>query len=263
VKTLLLFVHILCFILFLSLVNILLKRFPRARIKTITSALYIFNKITRLLLGIKIKITGKKWALKKRGVFFVCNHLSYLDGIITSSLSPLVFIGKSELRQWPILGIMVFLSGTIFVNRINPANIQKELKKITRILKNGVNVILFPEGTSSDGKDLLPFKSSFFAAPIETGCYVVPLAIRYKKINSQNITNKNKDYVYWYGDMELVPHLFNLLGLKSIEVEIKVCNPVYVPENYRKENTSFHRKRISQVSKKIIENSLAENGVRP
>jgi len=246
----------LTFISFLGVIHLFFKKNPTIRLKVITWALCLFNKITRLLLGIKVKITGKRSVLRKRGFFFVCNHLSYLDGIVTSSLSPLVFIGKSELKRWPILGMMVSLSGTIFVNRINPVNIHRELRKITRILNSGVNVILFPEGTSGSGRALLPFKSSFFAAPIETGCYVVPLAIRYTQIKSQKVTEENKDYVYWYGDMELVPHLFGVLGLKSIEVEIKVCNPVYIPENYRRENTSFHRKRISQISKRIIEESI-------
>ncbi len=193
--------------------------------------------------------------VKKRGVLFTCNHLSYIDGVVTNSLSPLVFIGKTEMRKWPLLGTLILLSNTIFVNRINSSNIHKEVSKIVSFLASKVNVILFPEGTSTNGKTLLPFKSSFFAAPLAAKCEIVPLAIKYKEINSEKLTDKNKDLIYWYGDMELFSHLLSVLKLRRIAVEVNVCEPIHVDETRSEENYS-QRKHLRDICRRAIENHL-------
>ncbi len=216
---------------------------------------HFFTKIFAFILGIKVKIAGEKELLKKRGVLFICNHLSYIDGIVINSLSPLVFIGKTEMRKWPFLGTLILLSNTIFVNRINSSNIHKEIGKIVSFLASKVNVILFPEGTSTDGKTLLPFKSSFFAAPLAAKCEVIPLAIKYREINSEKLTDKNKDLIYWYGDMELFSHLLGVLRLHRIVVEVNVCEPIRVEENGDGENHS-QRKHLRDICRRAIENHL-------
>ena len=216
---------------------------------------HFFTKIFAFILGIEVKVTGEKELLKKRGVFFICNHLSYIDGVVANSLSPLVFIGKTEMRKWPFLGTLIFLSNTIFVNRISSSNIHKEVGKIVSFLASKVNVILFPEGTSTDGKTLLPFKSSFFAAPLAAKCEIVPLAIKYKEINSEKLTDKNKDLIYWYGDMELFSHLLGVLKLRRITVEVNVCKPIHVDKTGDEENHS-QRKHLCDICRRAIESHL-------
>lgn len=234
----------------ISLVRLILKDYPR-RIYYAYRVNHFFNNIFTLILGIKIKLVGEKEILKQKGVFFVSNHLSYIDGIAMSSVVPLVFIGRSDLKKWPLFGLLSRLSYTIFVDRINPAGIHAEISKIDFFIHHGINVILFPEGTSTDGRKLLPFKSSFFTVAVHTECPVVPLAVKYKKIDNAKISEHNKNLVYWYGEMSFLPHLFKVLGLNKIELEIKICKPIDILRLEGKA-PSLQRKYLSNASREAI-----------
>lgn len=255
IKTIFLFLSIFLCLANLILIRCLLFLSPHKRSQLISFVIYLFGNVFTLILGIRVKISGEKILLKKRGVFFVSNHLSYLDGVIATSLSPLVFIARGDLRQWPFFGIFSLLSNTIFVERNSRYNVQRDISKIVGFLKNKVNVILYPEGTSTGGKKLLPFKSSFFAAAQEAGCMIVPLAIKYKKINAQDLSEKNQDLVYWYGDMEFLPHLWKVLKLHKIRVEIKVCRPILISE-FQNSSPSLQRKYLSESCRLSIEEGL-------
>lgn len=113
------------------------------------------------------------------------------------------------------------------------------------------NSILFPEGTSSDGKTAIAFKSSFFSAPLKSECKIVPLAVKYKKINGVEINDSNKDLVYWYGEMDFFPHFVGALGLKRIEAELRVSPPLEA-DCAQDQNSSAKRKYISGLSQAAI-----------
>ena len=249
--------------LFLSLGAIALVRLILARSKKrIYYACRInrfFNRIFSLILGIKVNLVADKEILKKKGVFFVSNHLSYIDGIAISGIVPVVFIGRSDLKNWPLFGLLSTLAYTIFVDRINPSDIHEEIGKIDFFIHQGINVILFPEGTSTDGRKLLPFKSSFFTVAVHTECPVVPVAVKYKSVDARKIDEKNKDLVYWYGNMDFLPHLFKVMGLDKIELDVKICKPLDILR-LKGKNHSLQRKYLSDASRETIENNLnAEN----
>jgi len=255
IKGILLFLNIFICIGVLTVTRSILVLFTIKRKFLVSYIVHLFGKIFTLILGIKVKVSGEKSLLKKRGVLFVSNHLSYIDGIVMTSLSPLVFIGRSDLRFWPLFGLFSFLSYTIFVNRNSPLNIQKEIGRIVSFLKDKVNVVLFPEGTSSEGTRLLAFRSSFFVAPLEAKSPTVCLAIKYKKINSEDINDKNKDLVYWYGDMNFFPHLLGVLKLEEILVEVNVCGALEDLE-IKDKSTSLQRKYLCDACQKVIEYHL-------
>jgi 1-acyl-sn-glycerol-3-phosphate acyltransferase len=250
-KAVLVFLGILVFVAFLALTRCLFIFSRKKRAYYISYALHIFNKILAWILGIRVELPKVAQDFRGKGVFFVSNHFSYIDGIVASSIFSFVFIGKTELKNWPLLGVMIRLSETIFINRVNIFNIQNELEKITFLLNSNVNVILFPEGTSSDGKVIIPFKSSFFSAPLEAECKIIPLTIKYKKINDRVINDFNKDLVYWYRDMEFFPHFVGVLGLKSIDVELKVNSSLQVNDALE-QTSSAKRKYLSDLSQEII-----------
>ncbi|MDD5584468.1 MAG: lysophospholipid acyltransferase family protein [Candidatus Omnitrophica bacterium] len=254
-KVFLLLASIFLFIVVLILVRCLFIFSPRLARMRISSVVHGFGKIFISIMGVKVLITGEKKLLKEHGVFFVSNHLSYVDGVIATSLAPLAFIARADLKSWPVFGLFSVLSNTIFVERFSRVNVQKDADKIYRYLKEGTNVILYPEGTSADGKDLLPFKSSFFMAPLLAQSMIVPLVIKYKEVDSQDIDAINKDLVYWYGEMDFVPHLFRLLSLHEITVEVKVCASV-ISKAVTGENTSIKRKILSDTCRQVIEAEL-------
>ena len=255
IKAIFIFSTILFCIIILAGLRLIFIFSPKKKRLLTTYVVHIFGKIATFTLGIKVNITGRKDLLREKGLFFVCNHLSYIDGIVATGLTPLVFVAKTDVRNWPFFGFFTFLSDTIFVNRRSAANIHKEIKRIASSLHDKINVILFPEGTSTDGQKLLPFKSSFFAAPLEAKSPIVPLVISYKSINHQKITEQNRDLVCWYGSMPFLPHLLKALSLRSIILNIKVCNPIQRITESNK-NMAVQRKDLRDDSWKAIETCL-------
>jgi 1-acyl-sn-glycerol-3-phosphate acyltransferase len=246
-KTILLFVNIVLCIFVLLLVRIIFIAAGPRRARIASRVVQLSSRLMAATLSVKINLVGHTEYLKESGLFFVSNHLSYIDGVVISSIWPLVFIGRSDMKYWPLFGALTYLSDTIFVNRMNYSNIKVELARIVSILSAGANVILFPEGTSGDGKQLGVFKTSFFEAPLKAGCRIVPLAVRYCKVNGKPVTDENKDLVYWYGDMYFFPHLMGVLGLNDIEIEVKIFNPLEV---------TGQRKEAGAVCQEMINNHL-------
>lgn len=177
-------------------------------------------------LNVKVKTKGERPGLFDRNYFMVCNHMSYLDILILSSVEPAVFVTSVEMEKTFFLGDMAKLGGSFFVDRINRRKMKAEVKALEGLLKDGFNVFIFPEGTSTDGSKVLPFKKSLFRVPFQTGFPILPICLKYKQINGEPFSPKNCDTVCWHGDMTFTPHFLGLMGIKDLETEIQYLNPL-------------------------------------
>ncbi|WP_236646412.1 lysophospholipid acyltransferase family protein [Aristophania vespae] len=130
-----------------------------------------FWKIVCTIMGIDIHTKGQRIGeiysdkdinLGKRPVLYIANHSSWLDILVLGTVLPTLFIAKQEVRTWPLIGVLTRLGGTIYVSR-NRQGTGQEVSDVTKRLREGYNITLFPEGTSSDGMRVLPFLSSLFA----------------------------------------------------------------------------------------------------
>ena len=232
---------------FVSL-GITLLRLPRWRI--VSGLMRTFTGLLRILLNVRIAVEGTgNNNVATGGHFIVSNHLGYLDGIVLGSLFPVIFVTKLQVRRWPVIGQLLTLLGTIFVDRENKNAISIIVDRISKTLRRGTNVLIFPEGTSTNGEHLHPFQSSFFAAPLMARAAVVPLTLTYKSIDRQPVTAANRDRIYWYGDMSFAPHLWDLLGTKRIEVSVKIHPKI---ETSQLQNNSRGRKQLSQACYDVI-----------
>lgn len=188
------------------------------------------SKICRMgsaLLNINVK--SAQAPLKgRKGRLIISNHMSYLDILIYSSVHPAVFISSVEVEQTFFLGFVARIGGTFFVERRNPKNIRQELNSIKDIIDQGMDVVLFPEGTSTDGSKILPFRSSLLAGAVESGVEIVPACIRYEKINGKAFSDENRDLVCWYGDMTFAGHFFTFTSQQSTEASVTYLAPVDV-----------------------------------
>ncbi|MDD4955134.1 MAG: lysophospholipid acyltransferase family protein [Candidatus Omnitrophica bacterium] len=250
-KILFLFLQIIFFIFVFAGLNCLLFFSQKKKARSISFAIHAFSIIAAFIMGLKIKISGFDKIKNKKGFFLVTGHLSYLDGIIASRIFPLIFVARGDLKTWPFFGVFSLISQTIFVNRSTPSGLQKEIEKISSMLKNGVNVMFFPQGTTTASPNNILFKSSFFEAPIASNSMILPFVIKYIKVNGEAVTEKNKDCIFWYGDMEFVPHLVDFLGLKTIEVEVDILEPI---ESFK----GAGRKSLSMLSQEAIKTKLSE-----
>jgi 1-acyl-sn-glycerol-3-phosphate acyltransferase len=137
----------------------------------------------------------------------VANHLSYLDIMILSAISPCVFVAKREIERWPVFGLMSRMAGTIFLDRARRAETRWAQGEMQNRLSEGLTVVLFPEATSSDGTTVLPFRSALFEAAIGAQAEISAARISYAVSDGRPET----DACYW-GEMKMVPHAIKLLS---------------------------------------------------
>src|SRR3989338_4144205 len=127
---------------------------PSARWHIISSLSSALIRFLRNIVGIKLYLKGDTGALKEKGNFIITRHVGYTDGLILGGLFPSIFISKREVQGWPVFGAVVWISGTVFVDRVNKNKVSGSLEKIVSLLKKKHNIIIFPEGTSTDGTQI-------------------------------------------------------------------------------------------------------------
>jgi len=168
------------------------------------------------------------------------NHLSYVDILVIGSLCPAIFVAKSDVDAWPVFGWLCRNAGTIFVSRDNPAEVPAQLATMERPLREGIPVVLFPEGTSSEGSSVLPFRSSLLESTVRSGKPVTPTAISYYL---HGYGNPGQEIAYW-GDHTLFPHLLNLLSKPGFEARI-AFGQSRLPESDRKREATLLHGEVS------------------
>jgi len=168
-------------------------------------ALRIFN--------VEIRAAGP---IPNRGLL-VSNHLSYLDILALSALTPSIFVAKSDVKNWPVFGWFARLGGTLFADRKRRTQVGPLTRELRTVLDQGLLVVLFPEGTSSNGQTVLPFKSALLE-PAAANCFH-PLStslIAYRLEDG----DVGEEVCYWK-DMNFIPHLINLLSKKGVKVSVQ------------------------------------------
>ena len=184
----------------------------------------LFHKLLLWLLSVKVETEGHIDKAKDCNLF-VSNHISYLDIPILGSNFPLRFVAKSEVASWNFFGFLAKLARTIFIKRNRHDTISQK-NKIKKALLLKEQVLIFPEGTTSDGNRVLSFKSSLLSA-VEKGDFLIqPITLLYSEINGIPINRWLRPVIAWYGDMELQPHLSTLVSLRPIKVRLILSDPV-------------------------------------
>jgi 1-acyl-sn-glycerol-3-phosphate acyltransferase len=146
----------------------------------------------------------------------VSNHLGYLDVLVIASITPAVFVSKAEVRNWPVFGLLAALAGTVFVNRERRSQVSKTNEEIEEALRDNCMVVLFPEGTSTNGKGLLPFKTSLLE-PVARDNHSLTTCWLHYELTDGDASN---EVCYW-GDHVFFSHLINLTKKRSIHAEIR------------------------------------------
>jgi lyso-ornithine lipid O-acyltransferase len=186
-----------------------------------------YHRVCCRILGLRVRQIGQPTALGP--VLFAANHVSYLDITVLGSLIPGSFIAKAEVSGWPLLGWLAKLQRSVFVDRQVRSTAQQRDAIAERLAARDA-LILFPEGTSSDGNRVLPFKSALFdvangrrGMPPVT---VQPVSVAYTRLDGMPIRRGFRPLFAWYGDMAMAPHLWRLLGLGRIEIVVQFHDPV-------------------------------------
>jgi 1-acyl-sn-glycerol-3-phosphate acyltransferase len=146
----------------------------------------------------------------------VSNHLSYLDILVLSALAPSVFVAKLEVKAWPFFGWFSRLAGTVFADRDRRTQVGPLTRELRTILNHGALVVLFPEGTSSDGRTILPFKSALLES-VTNSSYPLSASLIEYQLEDGNV---GEEVCYWK-DMTFLSHVINLLSKSRVKASIR------------------------------------------
>ena len=190
-------------------------------------ALLWFRGVSRLA-SLRVRVIGAP--IGQTGTLYVCNHVSYLDIPVLAMLTDAAFVAKDDVAGWPLFGICAKIYRTVFIRR-DPREALRQREEMAGRLAQGDSLMLFPEGTSSDGKQVLPFKSALFAVADDAQGAdqprVQPVSIAYTRYADGRPLDRGLQALYaWYGDMTLLPHLMSVFGLRGAVVEVTFHEPV-------------------------------------
>lgn len=188
------------------------RRSRRARADWLHRLCFKVAKIT----GVRVELIGARPA----SGLVVSNHLSYLDIILLSAVARTAFVSKSEVAAWPFFGRCARYGGTVFVERERRSAVADVAAQMSTVLAEGVPLVLFPEGTSSGGESVLPFKPSLFAPVAELGSLVTACAIDYTLPGGSV-----PDEVAYWRDHDFAPHLLNLLSKTGLSIRVAFGPP--------------------------------------
>jgi 1-acyl-sn-glycerol-3-phosphate acyltransferase len=187
---------------------------------------HLYHRILCALIGVRICEVGHRSTANP--LLILSNHVSWLDICVITALAPVVFVAKREVAGWPVFGWLARLQRTIFINRQARHQTGAATREIASRLLGGDAVVLFAEGTSSDGIRVLPFRSSLVGAvhhalgdsTHHTHVTVQPMSLAYVRFGGLPTGRALRDRVAWYGDVSLIPHLLHVLASGAIDVTV-------------------------------------------
>jgi 1-acyl-sn-glycerol-3-phosphate acyltransferase len=206
----------------------LFKKIGRPRTAAFILRHVIYGGMVRIS-GFEIEVIGKPCGI--RPALYVANHCSYFDIMVLGSLLEAAFVAKREVGTWPGIGFLARVAGTVFVERrARHSRTQRDEMK-AKLDGDLQSLILFPEGTSSDGRTVLPFKSALFSVAEAGGAAlpVQPISLSYNGLDGLPMGRNWRSYFAWYGDMELADHIWLALGLGRTKVTV-VFHPAVTME---------------------------------
>ncbi|RYE39024.1 MAG: 1-acyl-sn-glycerol-3-phosphate acyltransferase, partial [Hyphomicrobiales bacterium] len=195
----------------------------------------------------------------RRPLMIAANHVSWLDILVLSSVVDATFVAKAEVRGWPVFGTLARLQRSIFIKREERRQTQAQADEMAARLNAGETVVLFPEGTTTDGNRLGELKSSLFAAASSAAhfapdgvVHVQPVAVAYVRIHGMAMGHYHRPLAAWPGDVALMPHLLGILKTGAFDVDVRFGDTVEV-------TTGTSRKHVSGFVKDQLHTMLEKS----
>jgi lyso-ornithine lipid O-acyltransferase len=239
----------------IALVTIVLIPFQwlsvRLKLPTRRTIPVFYHGLVHSLLGVRIHVTGNR--LREHPLLIISNHVSWLDISVITALAPVVFVAKREIASWPVFGLLAKLQRSVFVDRTRRQKTQEVNAEIAQRLAAGDPVVLFGEGTSSDGNRVLPFRTALIGAARDAMAdaektqrvWIQPLSIAYTRLLGLPLGRQHRPLVAWYGGSPLWPHLLGISQRGGIDVVVTWGEPIAFDE-------TSDRKAIAKILESTI-----------
>lgn len=195
----------------------------------------VWHRMACALVGIRVREIGR--AAGDRPLLITANHVSWLDITVLGSRMPLSFVAKSEVASWPVFGLFARLQRSVFVERERRSATARTASELGARLAEGDAMVLFAEGTSNSGNEVLPFRSALIGAARHAvagdgeDVWIQPLALAYTDLQGVPMGRQFRAHVAWYGDMEMIPHFMNVVRKGAVDVTVVWGTPLRVSSN--------------------------------
>lgn len=216
--------------------------FPRYGAAQRATAIRVWSQRMLALFNIEVRVTGSAPPVGPQGAVLVSNHVSWLDIHVLHSLWPVRFISKSEVQHWPVIGWLASKTGTVFLTRERKADALRVNQLMAEHIAAGDLLAFFPEGTTSDGRGLLPFYASLFQPAVAAQAPVWPVHLSYRDVFGRYCPD-----AAYYGDITMHQSLWRVARLDGLRVEVR-CLPPITPDG-------SDRKALAQAAEAAIRNA--------
>ena len=217
-----------------------------------------WHKVALWAIGVRVHVHGEREL--RRPLMVAANHSSWLDILVLASVIDATFVAKSEVRDWPIFGVLARLQRSIFIKREERRQTREQADEMASRLNAGETVVLFPEGTTTAGNRLGEIKSSLFAAASSAAhfapegvVHVQPVAVAYTRIHGMPMGHYHRPVVAWPGDVPLLPHLLGILKTGAFDVDVRFGDTVEVMVGTsRKYVSNFVKEQLREMLEKSL-----------
>lgn len=177
-----------------------------------------WSRCLLILCGVRVRVQGEP--MLQGAVLWAANHVSWVDIFVLNRVRTTSFVAKSDIRRWPVIGLLVAWAGTLFIDRRHRQAVREAGRQISACFQQGDVVGLFPEGTTTDGQDILAFHAGLFEAAVQDAVPVQPVALRFLR------RGRRAPELAFVGDQTLAANLWFLLGAWDVTVECEFLPPI-------------------------------------
>ncbi len=224
-----------------------------------------WHTVIAKLLGLKVQVIGE--LSRERPLLIAANHSSWADIVVLSSVAEVSFIAKSEVKTWPLFGLLAILQRSVFVERHRKQTTGHQADTIAGRLAKGDAMVLFAEGTTSDGNRVLPFKSALFGAAQvalrDTEAHKVliqPVSIAYTRVHGLPMGRYMRPVSSWPGTVPLIANLIIMVREGALDVEVRIGAPVeFTPKSSRKAVSAAMERQV----RAMMQTSLMGREIEP
>lgn len=220
--------------------NPIKRRWLEIKNTTLTSRRFLraFN------VKLKIRNPERLQELKDQNYLLVGNHASFLDIFVLGAVENFVFITSVDMSETPVVGDVIRKAGCLYTDRKKKVSLPDEIRRFSETLRAGFKLVLFPEQRGTDGSQVKEFRRSLFQVAVDAACTVVPVCIRYLRLDGSPVTDKNRSVICWYKGVNFLQYYRNLMA-RRLEAEICFLDPVeYDPQRDRGELAELVYKRV-------------------
>lgn len=188
----------------------------------------VFTSCKKMLHALNIELEVTNAPFHDNRFLIVSNHLGYIDVFAIASTIPTLFVTSVEMKETPFLGLLTEMAGCMYVERRSRNNIHNEIKEIEVALNDGFNVVIFPEGRSTNGEKVHPFKKSLLMACAGSEANIMPAVVNYRSINGEPMQHKFRDWVCWYDDMSFIRSIWCATQINQCNLTLDFLEEVHV-----------------------------------